>query len=279
MKTQGFVLLELIIALALALFLSTAAMNTFIQSKKTYYLTQRLERIQTNARIAFHNLSHDIRMAGLIGCVRLSDFLPLHTRLTPETRLVVWHDGFTSAAFDLPYLPKARPHGDIILIQLLNPDTIPIKFAEKNHIALLGRSPFQFKDKVLISNCQYAEAFEWGYANLRHRYQTGSEIGFLDKIIYYVGDTGRQVAGKPIYALYRRNLNKSSHNSTELVEGIEKMYVSLGVKDAKNGSLIYRTANQVKRWSDVCSVAIDLVFDERPLRREWTHIVALRERD
>ena len=279
-KEQGHTLLELLIALTLALFLSSAVVSIFIQFKKTYYLTQSNDRLPTSARIAFNSLSRDIRIAGLIGCVRLNDFFPLNSQLTPDTSLVVWHEGTTAAKFMLPHLSRVRLHSDIILIQSLDPNTVPVKFAQGGRISLSGRPLFHPKDKLLISDCQHAEVIQWGHINLRYTYQNDSEIGFLDKIIYYIGNTGRRTReGKLIYALYRRNLNKSLNNPVELVEGIEKIVIRLGVKNGLNGNLIYVTPEHVKNWSNVRSVEVKLVLNnEKPLRREWKHIVALRER-
>jgi type IV pilus assembly protein PilW len=279
-KWWGYTLLELLIALTLALFLSSAIMSIFIQCKRTYDLTQRLARLQTRARIAFNQLSRDIRMTGLIGCVRLNDFSPLNSQLTPETSLVIWHEGIPTAKFRLPHLLRARFHSDIILIQALDPNTVPVKFAQGDHIYLSGRSLFRAKDKLLISDCQHAEAFQWSHINLQHIYQRGSELGFLDKIIYYIGNTGRRTQeGKPLYALYRRNLNKSLNNPVELVEGIEEIAIRLGVKNGSSGGLIYITPEHLKSVSNVRSLEVNLVLSaKKPLRREWKHIIALRER-
>lgn len=279
-KQQGHTLLELIIALALALFLSGVLIEIFAQCKKTYYLTQRLDDIQTSGRIAFNWLSKDIRMAGLIGCVRLVDFFPLHTQLTPDTSLVVWQEGSVTAKFDRPYLPRTKRYSDIILIQFLAPDTYPVKFARGKTISLTVKSPFHSQDKCLISDCQHAEAFLWGRGNLQHSYQSDSEVGFLNKIVYYIGNTGRRDSkGDAIFSLYRRNLNKSPNNPIELVEGIEKMSVRLGVKNRVNGSLFYIRPNQVKKWFRVGSVEITLILgDKKYFKDEWRHIVTLRER-
>ncbi|BBB15664.1 prepilin-type N- cleavage/methylation domain protein [Candidatus Rickettsiella viridis] len=280
MRQQGHTLLELLIALTLALFLSSVLIEIFVQCKKTYYLIQRLNAVQTSVRIAFNGLSRDIRMAGLIGCVRLINFFPLNTQLTPDNSLLVWQAGFATTHSDLPYLPEAKPHSDIILIQFLDPDTRSVKFAQGGTISLVGESPFHSQDKCLISDCQHAEAFQWGQFNLQHRYQRDSEVGFLNKIVYYIGNTGRlNHKGNAIFALYRRNLNRSAHNPIELVEGIEKMSVRLGVRNTANGRLLYMHPQPIKKWSDVRSVEITLVLqDKKSLGSEWTHVVGLRER-
>lgn len=277
---RGYSLLELLVALTLALFLSSGMISIFIQSKNIYQLMQNLNKMQTNARIAINALSHDIRMAGFIGCVRLIDFLPRHSHLTPDTSLVVWHKGQTTAKLALPTLTRYRQDSDIVLIQLMNPNTIPIKFAKAGNISLMNRATFAPNDIVLISDCQHAEVFNWRYKNLKYIYQMDSELGFFDKIIYYIGDTGRiSETGQGIYALYRRNLNQSIKKPVELVEDIEKMSIRLGLKDAY-GNLNYIDADKVKRWSDVRSVEIKLCLtNKKQIRREWRYIIALRERE
>jgi type IV pilus assembly protein PilW len=264
---QGYSLLELLVALTLALFLSSGMVSIFIQSKHIYQLTQNLNEIQINARTAINALSHDIRMAGLIGCVRLIDFLPRHSHLT-------------TAKLALPKLARYRQDSDIILIQSMNPNTIPIRFAKAGNISLMNRVAFAPNDSLLISDCQHAEVFNWGHKNLKYIYQLGSELGFFDKIIYYIADTGRiSETGQDIYALYRRNLNRSVKKPIELVEGIEKMSIRLGIKDA-HGNLNYTDADKVKRWSDARSVEIKLYLTKKnKIRREWRYIIALRERE
>ncbi len=221
-------------------------------------------------------------MAGFIGCVPLVNFFPLHSQLTPDTSLVVWHEGHTTAKFmRLPHLSRAKFHSDIVLIQSLDPNTVPVKFAKGQHISLPRRALFHPDDKLLISDCQHAEAFQWRDINLKYTYQGDSEIGFLDKIIYYIGDTGRSThEGKPIHALYRRNLNKSLHNPIELVEEVENMSIRFGIKNGLNDNIIYVSPDQIKRGSDVRSLEVTLLFNERKsLQREWRHIIALRERE
>ncbi len=101
---QGYSLLELMIVISLSLFLSMEMINIFIHSKNIYRLTQSLNTISTKAGMAFYLLSHDIRMAGFVGCVRLIDNLQLNNHLTGNASLVVWHKGYTTAKLSLPKL-------------------------------------------------------------------------------------------------------------------------------------------------------------------------------
>lgn len=276
---QGYSLVELMLVISLSLFLSVGLINIFIHSKNIDQLTRGLNEIQTKVQLAFHLLSHDIRMAGFIGCVRLIDFLPLNSYLTPSTRLVVWHKGNTTAKLSLPRLVHYQNDSDAILVQFLDPNTFQIKNAQSDQIVLASRKAFRPKDILMISDCLHAERIHWNHIHLIYRYHLDSEIGFFNKIIYYIGDTGRYSEnGQRIYALYRRNLNQSIHKPVELIEGVKNMSIRLGIKNI-DGTLYYKNANEVKHWANARSVEIRLLLtgaNER-LQREWTQIMVLRQ--
>jgi type IV pilus assembly protein PilW len=278
-REQGYSLIELMIAISLSLFLSVGIINIFIYSKNIYQLTQNLNIIPTKARLAFHLLSHDIRMAGFIGCVRLIDVMTLNNHLSANTSLVVWHKGYTTAKLSLPKLAQYQKDSDAILIQFLDPNTFLVNEAKSRHISLVNKMVFRPKDTLLISDCQHAEFIHWNNIHLIYSYQIGSEIGFFNKIIYYIADTGRMnERGQHIHALYRRNLNQSFYKPTELIEGIKRMSIKLGMKNT-DGTLFYKNANEVKHWTNARSVEIRLLLtDNNQLQQEWKQIIGLRER-
>jgi type IV pilus assembly protein PilW len=278
-REQGFSLIELMIAISLSLFLSVGIINIFIYSKNIYQLIQSLKTIPIKARLAFHLLSHDIRMAGFIGCVPLNDVLSFNNHLSGDTSLVVWHKGDTTANLSLPKLARYQKDSDAILIQFLDPNTFPIKEAKFNHIVLADKVVFRPKDVLLISDCQHAELIHWNNIHLTYHYQMDSEIGLFNKIIYYIADTGRiNEIGQRIYALYRRNLNQSFYKPTELIEGIKRMSIKLGMKNT-DGTFYYKNANEVKHWANARSVEIRLLLTgNNRLEREWKQVIGLRER-
>lgn len=68
-KSQlGMALIEIMIALLIGLFLLTGLYQIFISSKQSYRLSDGQSRLQENARYALEVLSHDIRLAGYLGC-------------------------------------------------------------------------------------------------------------------------------------------------------------------------------------------------------------------
>ena len=61
---QGLSLVELMVAIALGLFLSWGAIQAFLSGKQTYSTQQALSRIQENARLVQDFLGFDIRSDG-----------------------------------------------------------------------------------------------------------------------------------------------------------------------------------------------------------------------
>jgi type IV pilus assembly protein PilW len=68
-KQHGLTLIELMIALALGLFLSAGIVALYIQSKDSFWQDEELARIQENGRYATQLLIREVRMAGFMGGV------------------------------------------------------------------------------------------------------------------------------------------------------------------------------------------------------------------
>jgi len=62
-KQSGMTLIELMVALAIGMFLMLGAITVFMQSRTTFRLTESISRMQENARVALEIMEPDIRMA------------------------------------------------------------------------------------------------------------------------------------------------------------------------------------------------------------------------
>ncbi len=67
-RARGFSLVELMVALALGLLLTTAMATVYFTSKSSFGRQQQLSTIQQSVRIAFEYLAGDARMVGHMGC-------------------------------------------------------------------------------------------------------------------------------------------------------------------------------------------------------------------
>ncbi len=67
-RQSGLSLIELMISIALGIFLSWGAMEAFISGKQAYSLQQNTSRMQENGRLAQEFIGNEIRAAGDYGC-------------------------------------------------------------------------------------------------------------------------------------------------------------------------------------------------------------------
>lgn len=65
-RCAGLSLVELLVALAIGVALSFAAVNVLLHSKQSYFAAEELARIQDNGRYALRYLSHELAMAGYL---------------------------------------------------------------------------------------------------------------------------------------------------------------------------------------------------------------------
>jgi type IV pilus assembly protein PilW len=68
LRQTGLSLIELMVAIAIGLFLLAGAVTIFSTSKRTYVEQEDSARIQENLRFALEAISRDLRMAGYFGC-------------------------------------------------------------------------------------------------------------------------------------------------------------------------------------------------------------------
>ena len=90
-----------------------------------------------------------------------------------------------------------------------------------------------------------------------------TEVMRFNANIYYIGDTDLvNDYGDPIYALYQQSLpyNDPANPPTELVQGVENMRVSFGIRN-NFGNLSYVTADQINFvTSQIESVRVGLLM-------------------
>jgi type IV pilus assembly protein PilW len=67
-RQRGFSLIEIMVALALSLFLITGMIQLLIGNKQSYRVHEAQSRMQENGRFALEALGRDIRMVGFNGC-------------------------------------------------------------------------------------------------------------------------------------------------------------------------------------------------------------------
>ncbi|HEX5055901.1 MAG TPA: PilW family protein [Gammaproteobacteria bacterium] len=69
-RTQGFTLVEIMVAMVISLVILGGAISVLVQNQRNYRENDDFGRLQENARFALDLISTDLRMAGFMGCAR-----------------------------------------------------------------------------------------------------------------------------------------------------------------------------------------------------------------
>ncbi len=95
-QQRGLSLVELLVALALGLFLMGGVISIFVSNQENFKSTEGLARIQENARFSFEQLSREVREAGTTPCgVRTV----LSVIRTPTLAVTPWWADWNSGTF------------------------------------------------------------------------------------------------------------------------------------------------------------------------------------
>ncbi len=299
-RTNGFSLVELMVAMTIGLFILVAISTVLVNSKKNYTTQDSLARLQENGRFAIQFLTHDIRMAGYFGCNHSMDNITSHL-----------NGGGFSFQFNIPiegfeaggnaWLPSNTTPLGLTPAPWANTDAIAIRLLDTNNpISLTSDMPqtsadmkvtngsgLQTGDVVMITDCNSADLFQItnccgsniGFDNVVHnsgagtpgnatkdmskKYATGAKILKFNTLVYYIGAS---IADATRPALYRQLLvtsgGGSSPQSQELIEGIENLQILYG-KDTTNSD---RVADIFLKANDGALAAT----------ADWNNVVAVR---
>ena len=80
---RGISLVEIMVALAVGLFLTAGVVQIFLGNKQSYRVAEASARIQENARFAMEFIAIDTRMAGYQGCAGASRTV-VNTLVSPQ---------------------------------------------------------------------------------------------------------------------------------------------------------------------------------------------------
>ncbi|HRL92206.1 MAG TPA: PilW family protein [Pseudomonas sp.] len=147
---KGLSLIELMVAMAIGLFLLLGVSKIFLDSKRTYSFQQSLARIQENGRMAQEFMGRDIRMAGYTGCAS-GDYSSITNTLNNSTTLnydfsrgIRGYDVGASVPSDLSALSPAP---------LINTDVLVLKGPVGDGVNVVGNkgSDANIEVKVISS--------------------------------------------------------------------------------------------------------------------------------
>lgn len=275
---SGFSLIELLIASSLGLFLMAGVAAVYFAELRDFNFQQALSQIQDNQRIATYFLTTDIRMAGFIGCARLSEAKVFNTidtvYFSANSKIFAYHHGKTTATYSNSaietLLQKSVENSDMLVVQFTDPETLSAH-VKGDEIDFTGNSRFKAGDIFSLSNCNQVDLFQAKEAGSysiipavsvkMDDFDPLTQLSLFHSYVFYIAETGRKnLAGNLIYALYRRDLNGPATQQSELLEGVRSMHVYFAVRNSSQNNIEYFTGDQVQDWENVIGVKIVLLM-------------------
>lgn len=296
-RSDGFSLVELMVAVTLSLILLGGVIALFASSRRSYENNEHLARIQENGRFALDQIVRDIRSAGYLGCAKEAPFV---NRLKTATNLLLWDfqnpaQGFQSTgttwspAIDSTLVPSAAAiNSDVLVVRTPDPDAQTKKVSAlmasaSADVTVSPASPaYNAGDTLMVTDCNATSVFEvTGYtagviehvADTSQSAPTGGVVsaGNSSVDIGYAFQEGATVLPVRTVVYYvRQSIDVANGNSLwrrmgrnapeELVEGVDSFQVLFGV-DTTADRIVddYVTANSVTDWGSVISVQIGLL--------------------
>jgi len=288
---RGLTMVELMVALALGLFLTAGVLHLYAGSKSTNNTLQGIARIQENGRISIERLKLDLRMAGFMGCSNLGVAEPNH--IVPDTTFPFNLESVIQGVNNVAAVnaDNAVVGSDVLTIITASPAdaTLKVNMPAKNSDVVITVNPNSIKsgDTVVITDCENADVFVAsevtdasnqtvikhkkfeadgttstanGSNSLSKAYRVNALILSVEQATYAVRDTGRtDASGNAILSLFK---TPPGGTPVEMITGVEDMQITYGRDTGVDGSAdVYDTAAAITgtQWGSVVSVRIALL--------------------
>lgn len=275
--SRGFTLVELMVGLAVGLFLVGIASLMFVGSKSTLVSQGHAGRLQESARFIAETLSADLRMAGYRGCRGLGATTPLTNTLKTPTALRynfaqgVWASRRVSSAWSPALDPELSglavpptPAGDVLVLRRAYGPGWALTAEMGSGTAVLNVSPtvsLRRGDLMLVSDCTGAAVLQatnatpgpdgaiehsaavsltpgLTTADLGRAFLQDALVHRLGMVVYYLAPSARASrAGQSALWVYRWPSYDGSVTPLELVTGVERLTVRLGLDANGDGAV------------------------------------------
>ena len=261
-RQRGVSMIELMVAMALGLFLLFALVEILINGKQSFGSANHLSRLQENGRIATNLLVSDLKRAGYMGG---NSDVPRITGTTPpvdatancltgsrDWGLMIEQPlfGLNDTREDYACIPVANYlRGDLLVVRHAAPWVeTGVLVATRTYLrsSLFDGAIFLGSDEDAVAN------------PVNDVPDTPNDVREIQAHAYFVGPSGRSCNGVAVPSLFRVSLaNNGEPVINELLPGVENLQVQYGVNDQ------YLNANPadiaLADWPDVVTVRIWLL--------------------
>lgn len=297
---RGMTLVELLVGLAIGLFLMTVMGAVYLGSKGTFTSQDSVSRLQENARFSVDLLANDLRMAGFHGCAgQAGGQGPLTNTLSSPTSLLnnyarglaaSHHDGSAwSPALDST-LAALAPNSSGDVVTVYHPYgsgwSLTAEMADGSaDLQVTTTANITSGDILVVADCRGAALFQatnadpGGTGTIEHRtgvsgiapgvatanlgraYLQDATVHRLQATSYYLADSARQSGMSALWS-YTSPAYGQATAAVELVTGVERMAITFGIDtNGDRAADKFITADGVSDWTQVVSARVELLLD------------------
>ena len=275
---KGFSLVELMVAITIALIIIGAIGYFYLGTRQAYRSTDNLSQLQENQRVALDVIARDIRMAGYVGCVNISGgqinvIANTPPSITPSTMAQIYKDGAL----------WVNPTG---IARVAGTDVIEVRFASgaanvqsqsvpTANIKIYGNpANFAAGDVLMVSDCSSTDIFKATNVSasttpvtIAHGAGVNTAV-FLSKVydknatIMAFHDVSYFIGTNPITLnkeLYRFDAGIATATPEAIAENVENMQAKYGLDNNGDGAVdIYGTT--IPAGANVIALQVGMVF-------------------
>ena len=281
---KGFSLVELMIAITLALIVVGAIGYFYLGTRQAYRSTDNLSQLQENQRVALDVIARDIRMAGYVGCVNINGsqvnvIANSPPSLTPSTMAQIHKNG---AGWTPPPGYTRVPNTDVIEVRFASGSSnVQSQSSPTANVKIYGNpANFAAGDVLMVSDCSSTDIFRTttvsangGLVTIAHAsnansanffgiapsykvYNANATIMAFHDVSYFIGTN---TAGNP--ALYRFDADVAAAAPEEIAENVENMQAQYGLDiDGDAAVDAYTTNTVIPAGANVVALQVGMAF-------------------
>lgn len=288
-RTQsGFSLIEVMVAMAIGLVISSLVVTIFSASSSTYKVADTVGALQETGRVAMATIDRDVQMAGFRGCNSnnvessgpLINVIAAPTAYANDLATPIQGYEYTGPGWT-PALPAtltgAAPApavgSDVLVVRV--PVGIPATLSgpmasATADIPLFNTAGFAVNDNVFIADCNETAAFQIsGFAgtDVQHTLPKNSNASLgrvfaedalmmrFETHAYYIAPSSRNPATET--SLWMMN---GAAAPVEVVEDVQGLQIQYGEDtDADYVANVFRRANAVANFGQVVALQVNLL--------------------
>ena len=281
---KGFSLVELMVAITIALIIVGAIGYFYLGTRQAYRSTDNLSQLQENQRVALDVIARDIRMAGYLGCVNIAGsqinvIANSPPSITPSTMAQIYKNG---AGWTNPTAIARVPLTDVIEVRFADKSVnVQSLMTSINAQLKIFSNPANFaaNDVLMVSDCSSTDIFRatavgssGGFVTIAHGsstnsanffgvapayklYGTNATVMAFHDVSYFIG-TNPTTGNKE---LYRFDAGIAAATPEAIAENVENMQARYGLDTNSDGAVdTYNTV--IPAGANVIALQVGMAF-------------------